>query len=242
MSQQSDRNPDSAAHAKQRGEAADAIRMEERPEALGPERSGGSGSLVWGGLAVLAGLVLVYLVFSGGGAPQLIEQQSPAVGRTLSRLQLAPLTGVDEPLELADLANKKAVLINFWGPWCHWCLVEMPDLLELRESLKNEDEFEFLFVSSAGGGGSEDVDALRADTASTLSQYPAPPATYHDPDAISRVAVAQAAQGQSFGYPTTILIDGQGVIHGYWAGYSPEAASEMRAAVEELLGEVNRRD
>ena len=48
-----------------------------------------------------------------------------------------------EEISLDDYKGK-IVLLNFWGTWCHWCDVEMPDLDELD---KNNDDIVVLAVN-----------------------------------------------------------------------------------------------
>ena len=61
------------------------------------------------------------------------------------------------PLELKDMHGKlhsladysgQVVMVNFWAGWCHPCLQEIPQLIELAESLKDKP-FTILAVNVA---------------------------------------------------------------------------------------------
>lgn len=51
-------------------------------------------------------------------------------------------------LTLADLKGKK-VYINVWGSWCGPCLMEMPELEEVYQEVKKQEDWVFLSVASA---------------------------------------------------------------------------------------------
>jgi len=155
----------------------------------------------------------------------------PAVGKTLSTIALEPLTGSAGPVRAEDLQGK-VVLLNFWGTWCPPCRQEFPHLTALAERYGNRPEFRFLSVS-CGAGPSEDAAELRSETEAFLEKQGADLATYHDPGAVTRKSVDAAAGFQ--GYPTTVLLDGSGVIRGMWVGYYPGVEKEIDRAVAKLL-------
>ena len=51
-----------------------------------------------------------------------------------------------QEFQFADLAEK-VVLLNFWATWCSPCRIEMPSMQALYDSLKDEKNLAFLFVS-----------------------------------------------------------------------------------------------
>ena len=102
-------------------------------------------------------------------------------------------------VSLADYRGKY-VLIDFWGTWCAPCLGEIPHLKEVYETYSRE-EFDILAVAN------DDVDALRA---------------FVEEEGLPWKQVVQSEGDESLrevldlyritGYPTTFLIDPDGVI------------------------------
>ena len=50
-----------------------------------------------------------------------------------------------ETISTDDLKGK-VVFINFWATWCPPCLAEMPSIVELQNSLKNNDKIAVMIV------------------------------------------------------------------------------------------------
>ena len=78
---------------------------------------------------------------------------------------------------------------------------------------------------------------MASPTADFLRKMHADFPTYHDPDGISRSSLMDAAglKPHEFGYPATVLLDGEGVIRGFWLGYEPSLEHEIEAAVRHEL-------
>lgn len=188
----------------------------------------------WTWIVVLvAGGLLALLVFASRGEQKDRGPDFPGVGAELSTLRFAPLTGEPPPVAKEDLRGKVAV-INFWGPWCHFCREEMPHLLDLQKQFAARDDFRLLLVSYGGGSGN-DVAALQEDTAEYLGQFPTPPPSYHDPHAQSLAALARDAKLPNVGFPMTAVVDRQGVLRGLWIGFLPDDTKAMEKLVAELL-------
>jgi cytochrome c biogenesis protein CcmG/thiol:disulfide interchange protein DsbE len=208
-------------------------------ESLG--RPGGSSWLaiaVMGVASVFLAVVVVSLAGAllsvGGDVPEgPTPEEHPAIGQKLARLDLEPLMGADEPVTLDDLAGK-VVLVNFWGPWCQPCWIELPHVAKLGKDLGDRTDFKLLAVS-CGKGFPEDAEDLRIETATFLRQSNIDVPTYSDPDGTTRSAF-QALAGLNV-FPTTFLMDRQGVLRGIWPGYAPGIEEEMAELVERLLEE-----
>ncbi len=46
-----------------------------------------------------------------------------------------------------DQFKGKTIFMNFWATWCPPCIAEMPDIHELRTSLRNRDDIIFIMIS-----------------------------------------------------------------------------------------------
>ena len=65
------------------------------------------------------------------------------VGHKLEKIELQPLLGPVEPIQSSDLTGQ-VVLLNFWGPWCPPCRIELPHLMEMQERLQKHQDFRFI--------------------------------------------------------------------------------------------------
>ena len=187
---------------------------------------GGIVLVVAGSLAalfVLPGLIQGPLDLDGRGA----------VGRRLPDLRLQPLTGTDQPVALEDLAGQVAV-VNFWGTWCPPCRMELPHIARLQETFGDRPDFRLLAVS-CGPGGEEDLEELRANTAATLRQSGIEMPTYADPGFVTRRAFD--AVDEFSVYPTTFVMDRQGVIRGVWVKFDRRMPPAIEQLVARLLAE-----
>jgi cytochrome c biogenesis protein CcmG, thiol:disulfide interchange protein DsbE len=190
---------------------------------------------LWITLAVVGSLLIawVFLVRPEISLKQATER--PGVGQPLPMLELQPLTGTTEGISLADL-HGKVVLIDFWGPWCGFCVQEFPHLVELWD--KNRDNPQFAFISVSSDGSMRDnVPELRSDTEAFLRRRSATIPTYVDPEGGSRKMLMSVMGVSGFGYPTTVLLDRAGVIRAIWLGYEPGFEQQMEKLVSELLNE-----
>jgi thiol-disulfide isomerase/thioredoxin len=152
----------------------------------------------------------------------------------LDELRLQPLTGDARPVSLADLRGR-VVLLNFWGAWCQPCRIELPHIAELYKRRQSETDFILLAVSYGWSVEDQNIDALRRNTNALLTKMHITMPTYSDPGDVTRNAVGRAVGFE--GYPTTLVLDRQGVIRGHWLGYEPGQEREMASLVDKLLKE-----
>ena len=199
---------------------------------LPPERGARS---IWPWLLLMAAVAGV-LVWRGTRRPaaedELAGQRSPAVGSKLELISLDPLTGNPPAVNTSALAGK-VTLINFWGPWCGYCVQEFPELVELEQHFRNQADFQFFSVSS-NPDPFDDHD-LAEQTSHFIAQQRATFPTYHDVRARTHVALIGAAKLHGFSYPTTVVLDRDQRIRGLWIGYRPTYAQQIRATLEETL-------
>jgi thiol-disulfide isomerase/thioredoxin len=190
---------------------------------------------LWPWLLLLAGVLLVVALrfaLRPDASTGRDGQDADAVGTRIAALALEPLTGDPPPVSLADLQGK-VTFINFWGTWCGPCAVEFPHLVELEQHFRSEPDFQFLSVSS--NSDPRDDLGLAKSTAEFLKQQQAKFPTYRDPDAKTIISLVESAKLSGFGFPTTIVVDREGIIRGIWVGYRPGDEKGMRQTVERVL-------
>lgn len=137
-------------------------------------------------------------------APTEAASNSPAIDPATRSIglevgNLAPefqaITDSGETIALADLRGQ-VVLLNFWATWCGPCRVEMPAFQE-QFAARADQGFTILAVNNA-----ESPDAVRNFRAELGLTFP----LVLDP------AGAIQAQYGVFSYPTSLLLDRDGVI------------------------------
>jgi cytochrome c biogenesis protein CcmG, thiol:disulfide interchange protein DsbE len=195
---------------------------------------GRSRAWTWTSLAVVAALVFAYLALVGRVRTS-PGTQGPAIGRKLSYLELQPLTGDAQWVSLRDLASHVTV-VNYWGTWCPPCRAEFPHIVELASQFAGHNDFKLLAVSCGSEGSDAQLDELRGETEAFLKSKGVTLPTYADQHAASRRELARFLQ-LDFGYPTTLILDRQGIIRGFWEGYSSGTEVEMTDLVQQLLNE-----
>lgn len=186
-------------------------------------------------MAVLAALVFAYLALVGRGRTSL-GTQGPAIGRKLPYLELQPLTGDAQWVSLRDLAGHVTV-VNYWGTWCPPCRTEFPHIVELASHFADRKDFKLLAVSCGSEGSDAELDVLRDETQAFLKSKNVTLPTYADQHAASRRELARYLKLDSFAYPSTLILDRQGTIRGFWEGYASGSELEMRDLVQQLLDE-----
>jgi len=161
-----------------------------------------------------------------------------AVGKSLPPFMVVPLVGADQPMTTPDMLGNVNV-IQFWGPWCSYCVLELPPLNELRRKYADNPSFRFVSVSCDGSWSpplppQTDMGELRESTAKTLQQLGIEGSpVYADPEAITRAKLTQVMSWD--GYPTTLIVDRGGTIRGVWVGYRRGDIDRMDDLVKKLL-------
>lgn len=124
-----------------------------------------------------------------------------------------------ELLTSASLRGK-VVLVNVWATWCPPCRAEMPALQQLADAYAAEGMV--LLGLSVDRGSAGEVDAFLAERGITY------PVAIVDDQVI-------AAFGGVRGYPTSFLVDRQGVVQHTVMG--PVAPLTLRPAIRRLLAD-----
>ena len=185
------------------------------------------------GLLAFAGVTYLFTPAPPEPSPPVSEYESQAgVGKRLPALELEPLTGDGEPVNLEKLAGR-VVVVNFWGAWCGPCRREFPELADLYDKLRENPKFRLLAVSCAPPGAKEEPRELWAQTREFLSTAHRDMPTYSDPNETTRTAFDRVAG--LYAFPTTFVMDGDGLIRGVWTGYGSQFVREIKDLVERLL-------
>jgi len=122
-----------------------------------------------------------------------------------------------DTVRLADYRGR-VVLLNFWGTWCPPCVREIPELVKVQPRL--EELGATVLGPAVDSGSSENIREFLADYG---INYP-----------IVKGRNDQAVGDfQAMGYPTTFLIDRDGVIRKRYLG--PQTAVGLMADVRQLL-------
>jgi thiol-disulfide isomerase/thioredoxin len=162
----------------------------------------------------------------------------PGVGQSLTFLELTPLTGNPQPLSAADLQGR-VTLLNFWGTWCPPCRAELPHMNDLNRRFADQGNFQLVAISYPPGGQGGDLKTLREQTAALLKKSDLDLPTYCDPDSKTLAAVDRVIGFQ--GFPTSLLLDRQGVIRAVWVGYQPGTEAEIEDHIEKELAKANEK-
>jgi thiol-disulfide isomerase/thioredoxin len=160
------------------------------------------GLMAW--CTVLASVLACKLAWTDDAAPHValrpfteIERQNPPA--PLPALQFATLNGAAKTL--ADFRGKPVVL-NFWATWCGPCVAELPEL----DRLAATDSSVTVVAVSTDRGGVAIVKPFLAAHGITHATI----LLDHDSDAVHALGLA--------GFPTTLLIDGDGKLRGKLEG------------------------
>jgi cytochrome c biogenesis protein CcmG, thiol:disulfide interchange protein DsbE len=187
-------------------------------------------------MAIVAGAV--YWVVSGNCplCPRAAQEPDArkGVGQPLPFVEVRPLTGDGTPVSIAELKDH-VTLLNLWGPWCPPCRSELSHMAELAKRFAGHEAFRLLAISYPQSGPSDDVQSLRENTEALLRQLKVDVPTYYDPGDATEAAVRNLIAEK--GYPTSVLLDRQGVIRAIWVGYRPGLETEMERHIGLLLEE-----
>lgn len=142
--------------------------------------------------------------------------QRPA--RPAPELVLSDLEG--RPVDLGQRGRGKAALLYFWTRGCRPCIDDLPALHRLRQDLQARG----LEVIAVAVGGREEALAASGRLGISLSVVVDAHGT-----AMHRFRIS--------GLPTTVLLDGAGLIRAEAIGRVDWAAPAVRAHLEALLSE-----
>ncbi len=171
----------------------------------------------WGRRRTVRGLVsclAVVIGFSacGSASSEKPDQGSPPSAAAVARTLPGPdfeLLGLDGARHRLSSYRGQIVLVNFWATWCLSCRQEIPVLNRLH------DEFDGQGVAIVGIATDSEAETTVAPYVHEMAMaYP----TLLDPEEISTSIFGGLA-----GYPSTFILDPQGLIYASYLGAQEEA-------------------
>jgi peroxiredoxin len=150
-------------------------------------------------------------------AKHLEKMQKVAVGQKFVDFELPDVDG--NPVKLSDLAGKGVLLIDFWASWCGPCRKANPGVVEIYNEYHDKG-FDILGVS---------LDRTKEDWLQGISEDGL---VWNQ---VSDIKFWQCEAAQLYAVssiPHTVLLDKDGTIVA-----RPQNEEELRAKVQELLGE-----
>lgn len=141
-------------------------------------------------------------------------------GRRAPAIRLTALDGTD--VDLAALRGR-VVVVDFWATWCAPCVEAMP-LMEALASTFESEGVVFLALS---------MDEREADVRRFVGGR-------DSPVRVAMAAPSLAAEFSVEGIPATFVIDREGVVADFFAGYDASTIEDLTMALVRLLGEVEQ--
>lgn len=179
--------------------------------------------ILFGGFMFAGLLLLAWL-----GTPP----RTTAVGQKLPRIDLQPLTSAPEVSN--ESLKGKVVVLYFWGTWNTECQLEFPEFIKLFEQFADSADVVVLPISCSSGI-EYDLEGLKTETTKFLANYDVELPTYSDSAAMTRQQIALLLPNGSLGYPTTLVVDQQGVITQAIEAYIPGEMQKLVTAIRTSL-------
>jgi tetratricopeptide (TPR) repeat protein len=120
----------------------------------------------------------------------------------------------------SGIMDGRVVAINFWGKWCGPCVAEMPDIQELYEKYRDDDEVLVLTINN---------DPILSELIEWMDEHEYTFPTLRDDGYIPTAGVSV--------FPTTWFLDRSGSIVYTQRGYTSELVEEFSWRIEELRSE-----
>ncbi len=174
---------------------------------------------------LFAGLFAV--AFTVPGCP---KNDAPPAPPKSARVQLgqpaSEIAGLDldgEPMKLSEFRGK-VVALSFWGSWCHYCRQLFPHEKELVEKFREQP---FVFVGADAEREPGEIEI--AKKLQTKNQLTWRSFNLGDPEGPIPL------QWGVHSYPTTFLIDAQGIVRYRIEGPQPQV---VERGINQLLREM----
>ena len=176
--------------------------------------------------------VMAFVEGSGFSEKKLMQKvESYATGEAVPELKFVEWVG-QEPMKLENLRGK-VVLLDFWATWCGPCISTFPRLREWHKKYAGND-FVIVGVTKYYGNG----DGKRMTQLQELDFLNEFKQKYKLPYSL---AVAEPSEdSMKYGisaYPTTILLDRNGVVRYIGIGAGDEESSNLEDMIKKTIKE-----
>ncbi len=158
------------------------------------------------------------------GMPSQEMERHPLLGENAPDFKLETLTGKD--VKLADLKEKKVIVLDFWATWCGPCVKALPTISEVAGKFKDKGVV-FYAVNQA-----EDAETVRAFLKDQDLDVPV-------------LLDTEGAVGDKYGaraIPQTVLIGKDGRVQVVHVGLSPNLEEELTQQLTDLVAGKNLAD
>jgi len=146
------------------------------------------------------------------------EDTTRLVGQPAPAFNLQSLEG--KPVELSDFKSK-VVVLDFWATWCPPCRKSLPHLQRLSKDSQLRDKGLVVVAVNVREQKDKVQDFLKQN------DYSFPVAMDTDGGTTDKYLVK--------GIPTTVIIDGSGVIRRVFVGFGDQSEPQMDDAIERAL-------
>jgi peroxiredoxin len=163
----------------------------------------------WKIVGGLVAILLVVILLANTDHTQAEKIETAVIGKSVGDFSLLDLDG--NSVHLSDYKGK-TVLINAWATWCPPCRAEMPDLEHFYQLQKDND-----FVILAINAG-DTLEQAQGFVRSNNLSFP----VLLDPDVRTLEALGIT------GFPTSILIDPDGIVKYIHIGMFRPSDLELR--------------
>jgi len=185
------------------------------------------------GVAVAAAVV-GKLTRDGAAETARREEATFGVARVAPPVAAPPVQveGPDGRPVALPASNGALTFVNFWATWCPPCRSEMPSMLQLGREISERHPGRFRMVAVSVDDGWPEVQRFFG------GRLPGGLTVVRDPEQVATRAYYCAARGacpESFKFPESYVVDGQGRIVAYFVGDRDWSAPAARRILEGLL-------
>lgn len=155
------------------------------------------------------------------------------MGSTLAvEEHLVPIAATNEIVE-PDQLTRRVRLLHFWGTWCGPCRMEYPSLVRSIEGDPIASDCCFVSIACAGCPG-QSIQEVERQTIAYYQSNGLSVSTYTCGDGKLIAHVSSVLGEEMMMFPTSILVDQDGVVRAVWQGYCSSGIDQKLAALVSL--------